>query len=178
MWRAASAPHPFFVNLDAEHPKLVRALGVALLSFEVGAVTLGVAFLRATGSNAYGPVLLVAVLLGVAQALSSVGVGGLLVQSLGRLDLRAYELVAWSWTSAFFTGVSLLPAAVLAPTLSAVVGLVMAVVWHLNLLRVGLEVAAGGRVKRTLLLYFVVAYGAPLAVGLYIFLGAFLTTAP
>ena len=132
MWRAASSPGAWFGGLEAAHPDLKPALLAALLSLLAGALGLGLAFLRATASAALG--------LGLLLAFPLLGAGSLLLQTLGRLDLRAWEVVAWSWTPAFWTSVSFLPAAFLAPTVALPLGLLTAVVWHLVVLRAGLRV--------------------------------------
>ena len=60
MWWAASSPGAWFGSLEDDHPDLRPALLAALLSLVTGALGLGVAFLRATASDAVLPVLLAA----------------------------------------------------------------------------------------------------------------------
>ncbi len=161
MWWAASSPGRWFGGLEADHPDLKPALLAALLSLLTGALGLGVAFLRATASDALLPVLLAALGLGLLLALPLVGAGSLLLQTLGRLDLRAWEVVAWSWTPAFWTSVSFLPAAFLAPTVALPLGLLTAVVWHLVVLRAGLRVFMQRRRGVFLGLYTLAVFGLP-----------------
>ncbi len=168
MWWAASSPGAWFGRLDADHPDLRPALLAALLSLVTGALGLGVAFLRATASDAVLPVLLAALGLGLLLAFPLLAAGSLLLQAFGRLDLRAWEVAAWSWTPAFWTSLSFLPAALLAPTVALPLGVLTAVVWHLVVLRAGTRVFMPKRRAVFLGFYVFMVFGLPVALTLFV----------
>ena len=90
------------------------------------------------------------------------------MQAFGRLDLRAWEVVAWSWTPAFWTGVSFLPAALIAPGVALPLGVLTAVLWHLVVLRAGTRVFVVKRRAVFLGLYAFAVFGLPGALALFV----------
>lgn len=170
MWRAASVPKSFFERLatTTDDLNVRRTAAVLSLSFIIGFLFLALAFIRLSESNAYGLILGAALLLGLVEGLFLWLLGSLIVQVSSKLDLRAWELVGWSWTPAFFTGLSLIPAALIAPGLTMILGLLTALVWQLVVLRAGLSVFAEAKVWRTLIVYVGVSYLLPAAISLFL----------
>jgi hypothetical protein len=155
-WRAVSHPRAFFAGLD-DRPQLPLALAVMGVSVLAGSAILALLALRATGSDAWAPILLgvpVALLVHVATVTL---LGGLTLMLPAGLDLRAFEIVAWSWVPAGALAVSLLPIGLLAPWSTLFGGvLVVLPAWHLWMIWRGLEVHAL-RARRAAFLFYVLA---------------------
>ena len=163
MWSAASAPRRFFMWLETQDARILRAFGVALASYFVYTLCLALAFVRSSGSDAYLPIVSAALGIGAAQVLFFWGFGGLSLQRPGALDVRAWEVAAWSWTPAAFVGLSLLPAFWLAPLPAALLSVPFLLVWHLVALRSGLQVFLARKVWWPLTLYVALVLALPLA---------------
>lgn len=163
MWSAASAPRRFFVRLEPQDARISRAFGVAIFSYLFYALCLALAFVRSSGSNAYLPIFVLAFAIGAAQLLFFWGLGGISLQRPGALDVRAWEVAGWSWTPAFFVGVSMLPALLVAPTLSFVLSVGFLLAWHLAVLRSGLQVFLERTVWRVVTVYALLVIVLPLS---------------
>ena len=164
MWSAASAPRRFFERLEPQDARIFRAFGVALLSYLFYALCLGLAFVRSSGSNAYLPLFALALGVGVLQLLFFWGLGGVSLQRPGALDVRAWEVAGWSWTPAFFVGVSMLPALLVVPVLGSILSVGFLLVWHVLVLRNGLQVFLERAAWRVVTLYAVLVIVLPLAI--------------
>jgi hypothetical protein len=155
-WRAISHPRAFYAGLD-DRPQLPLALAVMGVSVLLGAAILALLALRATGSDAWAPVLLglpVAILVHVATVTL---LGGLTLMLPAGLDLRAFEIVAWAWVPAGALGASLLPIGLFAPWATLIGGvLALLPAWHLWMVWRGLEVHAL-RGRRAAFLFYVLA---------------------
>jgi hypothetical protein len=164
MWRAASAPRAFFEALEPQPPQILRAARAAALGFAAAALAGGFGFLRATASDAYLPVLLFALLLGGVWLGYAWGFSSLFVQRSGELDVRAWEVSGWSWSVGLFVALSLLVPLLVFPLPAFGALLVGTLLWHLNVLRVGLAVFLGRPAWRAVVLYALFVYGFPLLV--------------
>ena len=163
MWRSASAPRAFFERLEPHDARILRALGVALFGYLFFALSLALAFIRSSGSNAYLPIFAFALAVGVGQLLFFWGLGGVVLQRPGALDVRAWEVAGWSWAPALFVGISMLPALLVVPTLGFVLSVPFLLVWHLATLRSGLQVFLERAVWRVVALYTALVIVLPLA---------------
>ncbi len=168
MWRAASKPRLFFQALDNSQPRIAPALGVAVFSYLLAIVGLALAFIRISNSNAFLPILLMSALFAVIHIFTLWGLGGMIVQILGQLELRSWELVGWAWTPLFFVTVSLLPATIFAPMLAAVTGIILAIIWHLVVFATGLRVFVPKRGLRIMVVYVLLVFAAPLLFAVFI----------
>ena len=70
-----------------------------------------------------------------------------------QLDLRAWEIVAWSWVPAGPVALSLLGALLVAPLLALALGYALALGWHIALVHHGLGAFAPAQRRRSLALY-------------------------
>ena len=163
MWSAASAPRRFFVWLEPQNTRILKAFGVALMSYLVYAFCLTLAFVRSSGSDAYAPIFALALAVGAAQLLFFWGLGGISLQRPGALDVRAWEVAGWSWTPAFFVGVSMLPALLVVPMLGFVLSIGFLLAWHLAVLRSGLQVFLERAVWRIVTVYALLVIVLPLS---------------
>ncbi|MBA2668332.1 MAG: hypothetical protein H0U69_15010 [Trueperaceae bacterium] len=161
-WRAASAPTRFFLALaDAGEPRPLRAALAATLCVSAALGVLSLAFVRATGSD--GVLLVWAASLAIALPVFSfvLLVGGLVMLRPAALDVRAWEVAGWAWTPAGALALSLLPAVVMAPGVSAVVGLVTFPIWHLIVVVRGVRALSPGRHVAASALYAIAVFGVP-----------------
>ncbi len=164
MWSAASAPRRFFTWLEPQDARILRAFTVAFCSYLVYALTLALAFIRSSGSNAYLPIFALALGVGALQLLFFWGLGGVSLQRPGSLDVRAWEVAGWSWTPAFFVGVSMLPALLVVPMLGFVLSVGLLLVWHLAVLRYGLQVFLERAVWPVVTIYALLVIVLPLGI--------------
>ena len=164
MWSAASAPRRFFERLEPQDARIFRAFGVAFLSYLFYALVLALAFVRSSGSNAYLPIFTIALAVGALQLLFFWGLGGISLQRPGSLDVRAWEVAGWSWTPAFFVGVSMLPALLVVPLLGFILSAGFLLTWHLAVLRHGLQVFLERSVWRVVTLYALLVIALPLGI--------------
>ncbi len=161
-WLAASSPRRFFAELEpltARIPRAGRIAFLSLLTFSL-VFTLGVA--RATGSDAWLPLVFAAFLGALAGFLYLWGFGSIFVQRPGALALRAWEVSGWSWTPAFFTGLSMIAPMLILPTVALPVMVLGVVVWHIAVLRAGLGVFLERSPIRTVTLYTLYIFILPL----------------
>jgi hypothetical protein len=164
MWQAASAPGRFFADLEAREFEVKHILPAALAgvgAYLFAALWVGLAVARATQSELI-VVLAAAAVVGVVQGTSLWAFCGLIVQWLGKLDLRAYELSGWSWTPAAFAALSLALPLVVFPLLAILLLVLGSVSWHFAALRQGLIAFRSQRVGVILLVYFAAMYAFPL----------------
>lgn len=162
-WRVASRPLPFFQRLADEEPRLLRAGLAGAASVIIALLVAALAILRLSDSDAYLPILLGVPLLGLVNWLLIWGFGGLVVMRPAQLDLRGWELAAWSWAPAGLLGLSLLPAVFLAPLPSLILGYAATLTWHIALLNSGLRVFAPQRRLRSMLWYLLAVVVLPWA---------------
>ncbi len=145
-WWAASAPASFFRALhDSPEPRVGRALLVALLSVLLALAVLSLAFVRATASDGWLLVWVVASAIGLPYLGMVLLLGGLVMVRPANLDVRAWEITAWSWAPAGALALSLAPAAYLAPLPTALVGLLAFPFWHVVVVINGVNVFAPAR---------------------------------
>ena len=162
-WSAASAPARFFATRDEDDPRPLRAFGVALTSWAVGAAVSGLALALATGSDVL-VVLLATVGLSLPYLVLVWGLGGLALVRPARLDIRAWEIAAWAWVPAGFLGVALLPVVPFAPLVALAVGILLLPPWNMFVVVGGLRACAPPeRIRGASLLYLTVVFVAPLA---------------
>lgn len=162
MWQASSRPRRFFADLEEGPPRLLLSLGVALLAYLAGALTLGVAFLRLTASDAVLPVLLFAITTGSLHLLFLWSVGGFLLQIPAELEGRAWEVAGWSWSPLLFLSLAALPLTLFLPFVGVVLLFGSALVWHALVVNSALQTLVPGRVNRTFAIYFLVLFGVPM----------------
>lgn len=177
MWLAATLPLFWFKGLEPDQVRIPRALLAMLLTLLATVLMLSISVLIATASDALLLLLWLGLLLGLASCIFLVGFGGLAIQRQGTLDVRAWELISWSWAPAFFVSVSLLPVLLLlwvsllpqaAAWLLIFTALLLIIGWHLWVLRVALGVFTEARATRILLLYILLIFLFPLAIMLYL----------
>ena len=164
MWGAASAPRRFFSALEEREFEVKHILPAALAgigAYLFAALWVGVAAARATGSE-LAVFLAAGAVIGVVQGTSLWAFCGLIVQWLGKLDLRAYELSGWSWAPAGFAALSLVLPLILLPLPAILLLVVGTVAWHFAVLRQGLIAFRAPRVGLILLVYFAAMYAFPL----------------
>ena len=161
-WWAASAPMSFFRALHATPAaQLPRALAAALVAVLLALVVLSLAFVRATGSDGFVLVWAFASAIALPYLAMVILLGGLVMVRPAELDLRAWEIVAWSWVPAGALALSLAPAAVVVPLPAAVAGLVAFPFWHVVLVATGVRVFARRRALTALMLYLVAVFVVP-----------------
>lgn len=160
-WAAAAAPGPFFAALP-DTPALGPAIASAAASLLVALAVLALVLARATESAALAPFLVAtpAVVLPYVALISVLG--SLLLMRPAGLDLRAFEIVAWSWVPSGFLAVSLLPVGWFAPWPTLGGSALMLPVWHLWLVWRGTEAHAVGGARTAWLLYLAAVFGLPL----------------
>lgn len=161
-WSAASSPTAFYRTLRlTSAPRLGRACAAAAAAVVVACAVLALAFVRATGSDAF--VLVWAFLVAVALPVAAMVLllGGLVMVRPAALDLRAWEIAAWAWVSAGVLAVSLAPAVFVAPVPAVVAGLVAWPVWHVVLVARGVAVFAPRRSAPAVALYLVAVFLVP-----------------
>jgi len=162
LWAAAASPQRFFRWLEPRSTRIFRAGGVALVSLVVLGFACVLGFARATGSDAYLPLAGFAVL-GAGVALVYLwAFGSIFVQRPGALDVRAWEVVGWSWTPALFGSVAMLVPLWIFPVPALVAVLVTVLVWHLNVLRAGLSVFLNRPAITVVVFYALFIFGLPL----------------
>lgn len=161
-WWAASAPTSFFRALhDAPQARLGRAAAVALLSGLAAFAAAALAFVRATDSDGFVLAWGLLSAIGLPYLAMIVFVGGLVMVRSGQLDLRAWEIAAWSWAPAGVLAVSLTPAALFAPVPAALLGIAAFPFWHVVLVVHGVRVFAPSRLTGPLALYLVAVFVVP-----------------
>ena len=121
-------------------------------------------FVRATGSDAYLPLIGFAALGAVAALVYLWAFGSIFVQRPGALDVRAWEVVGWSWTPALFGSVAMLVPLWIFPVPALVAVLVTVLFWHLNVLRAGLRVFLDRPAVTVVVLYALFILGSPLLI--------------
>ena len=177
LWAAASAPKRFFEWLEPQPTRTVRAGAVAYGSLVVLGLVCALALGRVTRSDA--PLLFVIFALVGASLffLYAWGFGSIFVQRSGTLDLRTWEVTGWCWTPALFSALSMLIPVFVFPLPAFVVLIFGTLVWHLAVLRAGLEVFLGERATRVVTLYGLYVYALPLVLfGLVVWFNAQLSS--
>jgi hypothetical protein len=161
-WWAASAPSSFFraLQLDAQ-PRVGRALLAAVIAVLLALAVLSLAFVRATASDGWLLVWLVASAVGLPYLAMVLLLGGLVMVRPGNLDVRAWEIAAWAWTPAGALALSLAPAAYVAPLPAALVGLVAFPFWHVVLVVNGVSAFAPSRRLAATSIYLVAVFLIP-----------------
>lgn len=161
-WWAASAPMSFFRALhEAPAAQLPRALAAALVAVLLALAVLSLAFVRATGSDGVVLVWAFASAIALPYLAMVILLGGLVMVRPAGLDLRAWEIVAWSWVPAGPLALSLAPAAAVVPLPAALAGLAAFPFWHVVLVATGVRVFARQRARTALVLYLVAVFVVP-----------------
>lgn len=142
IWRAASRPQPFFERLYEAPPNLARSSLAAVLSVSFALLALALAIITATDSTAYAPIILFVLSGGLVYWLLIWVLGGLVIIRPAALDIRGWELVAWSWVPVGVVALSLVPVIFMLPLVAIIAGLFGACLWHLALLNTALRVFA------------------------------------
>lgn len=142
LWRAASRPARFFARLGERPADLPRAALAGASSVAVALLVAALALARASASDAYALLIGAVVLAGLFNWLLIAALGGLVIMRPTQLDLRAWEVVLWSWAPAGFVALSLLLAVWLAPLPGLVLGYVGTLAWHLAALSSALAALA------------------------------------
>jgi len=163
MWRAAGSPRAFFEGLEPQPPRTLAGARAAALGTVGLTLACAFGFLRATGSDAYLPVLASALLLGLLFWAYTWGFGSIFVQRPG-LETRTWEVSGWSFAPGLFAGLSMLPALLAFPGPALVLTLLGALLWHLHVLRVGVSVFLGRPAWRVVTLYAAFIYLFPAGV--------------
>lgn len=160
-WAAASRPRAFFASLD-DRPEIGRAAAVAAASGLLGSLATAMLLIRATDSTGWLPLVLgLPALVLPYLALISL-LGGLVLMRPAALDVRAWEIVGWSWLPAGFLGLTLLPIGLVAPVPTLVGGMLMLAPWHLWMVWSGTIVHARANERAAVILYAVTVFGLPL----------------
>lgn len=162
LWAAAASPQRFFRWLEPQPARIFRSGGVALASLIALGLACALGLARATGSNAYLPLAAFAVLGGCAALVYVWAFGSIFVQRPGALDVRAWEVVGWSWTPALFGSAAMLVPLWVFPVPALVVILVAVLCWHLNVLQAGLTVFLERSATTVVVLYALFIFGLPL----------------
>ncbi len=162
LWAAAASPQRFFRWLEPQSARIFRAGSIAFVSLIVLGLACMLGFVRATGSDAYLPLAGFAALGAGAALVYLWAFGSIFVQRPGALDVRAWEVVGWSWTPALFGSVAMLVPLWIFPVPALVAVLVTVLVWHLNVLRAGLNVFLDRPASTVVTLYAVFILGSPL----------------
>jgi hypothetical protein len=160
-WRASAQPGEFFAGLP-EEPRPGAAAGPALLSVALGALVLAMAIGRATQSDAWLPLVLFVVPGTVLYSAALWLLGGLTLARAAALDVRGWEIAAWAWVPTGFLGLSLLPVVGVFPVTGLTLGTLGLPVWHLAVVRAGLNRFQARRPGRALVYYSLVVLAAPL----------------
>jgi hypothetical protein len=148
IWRAASRPQPFFEKLKEAPPNLLYSSLAAMLSVSFALVALAFAIIVATASTAYAPIVLGLLLAGLFYWLLIWALGGLVIIRPASLDIRGWEIVAWSWVPAGVVALSLIPVVFIQPLIAIFAGVFGVYIWHIGILSVALGVfAEKGRVR-------------------------------
>lgn len=161
-WLAASHPRAFFDGLD-ERPALGPAAVAVAVSGVVGGLAAAVVAARATASDAWLPLLLAGPALVVPYLALLTLLGGLVLMRPAGLDLRAWEIAAWSWVPIGFLAASLTPIALVAPLPAALVAASLVPAWHLWLVWRGTRAHAVHGARGAVVLYGATVFVAPLA---------------
>ena len=171
LWLAASSPRRFFEALEPEPVRIVRAGRVAFSSLLVLSLMFIVGVARVTASDAWPPLIAAALVGAVAAFLYAWAFGSIFVQRPGSLDMRAWEVTGWSWAPALFGSLSMLVPLLVLPAVALPLLLVVVILWHCAVLRVGLSVFLGRPAGRIVTLYALFIYALPLALlGLVVWL--------
>lgn len=148
IWRAASRPQPFFEKLKDAPPNLIKSSLAAMLSVGFALIVLAVSIIMATDSTAYAPIVLFLLLGGLFNWLLVWALGGLVIIRPAFLDIRGWEIVAWSWVPAGVVALSLIPVVFIQPLIAIFAGVFGVYIWHIGILSVALGVfAEKGRVR-------------------------------
>jgi hypothetical protein len=164
MWYAAFSADSWFRSLDSADGNLRLAALVLAVSWSAAALAASVALVQTTGSGAYLSVLAFAFAGVLLQGAVLWGAGGFVTYAVGELGVRAFELTGWSWTPLFFISLVMLPAALLAPAIALIVGVPAGLIWHLTVLRKGLEWFGAQRPLLVMLTYIIFVYVLPLGI--------------
>lgn len=162
LWAAAASPQRFFRWLEPLPGRIVRGGAVALLSLIVLGLACALGFVRATGSDAYLLLAGLAIIGGCAALVYLWAFGSIFVQRPGALDVRAWEVVGWSWTPALFGSLAMLVPLWTFPVPALVAVLVVVPFWHLNVLGVGLTVFLERPATKVVTFYALFIFGLPL----------------
>lgn len=175
-WRIVSSPLAWFGASDAREPVVLRALGAALLAGAIGFGVGGFALSRATGS---APLAMTGVVTaaGLGYLLLVWFLGGVVLSRPARLELRAWEVSAWSWLPAGFLGASLLPVVPIAPWPSLAVGVLAFPAWNLWIVVGALRALAPDRVRLAALIYVGAIFAFPLLLSSFTFWVIYTATA-
>lgn len=161
-WWAASAPASFFQALQQDPaPRLWRAVLAALLAVLLALAVLSLAFVRATASDGWLLVWLLACAIGVPYLAMVLLLGGLVMVRPANLDLRAWEIAGWAWVPAGALALSLAPATYFAPLPAAALGLLVFPFWHVVLVVNGVTAFAPTRRLITTVIYLVAVFLVP-----------------
>ena len=161
-WWAASAPSSFFQALQRDPaPQPWRAVFAALLAVLLALAVLSLAFVRATASDGWLLVWLLACGIGVPYLAMVLLLGGLVMVRPANLDLRAWEIAGWAWVPAGALALSLAPAAYFAPLPAAALGLLVFPFWHVVLVVNGVTAFAPTRRLITTVIYLVAVFLVP-----------------
>lgn len=169
LWQAASRPEAFFRRLEPHEPRLLSAFISALTSILFALIIASLVFTRLTNSTAALPIILFGVVVGGLTWLLFWALGGLVLVRPAQLDLRAWELCAWTWVPAGIMTLSLLPVAFFFPVPSLVIGYFGTLGWHLGMLRAGLNVFAPENVRTSLTFYIIFVLLLPLGLFAWLF---------
>lgn len=161
MWRASASPRIFFEGLEPKPSAIFRGAFAAAISFGGLGSACGFGLVRATGSDAYLPVLLFSLLVAATLFLYTWGFASLFVQRPGALDVRAWEVSGWSWSPGFFAALSMVVPLLIFPLPALLVTLTATLIWHLHLLRVGLSVFLERPAWRVVIIYTLFIYAFP-----------------
>lgn len=171
LWAAASSPKRFFERLETTPNRIVRAGGIAFASILATSLAVALGVVRATASDAWLPIIILAIGSAVAFFLYAWAFGSAFVQRPGTLDTRAWEVTGWSWAPALFGSLSLLIPLIAAPLIALPVLLVGVLGWHLVTLRAGLNVFLERPAYRAVTIYALSLYALPLLIfGLVVWL--------
>lgn len=168
LWQAASRPEAFFKRLEPLEPQIPRAFLIALASVLFSLVVASLLFARLTNSTGILPILLFGLVAGGLTWLLSWALGGLVLLRPARLDIRAWELCAWSWVPAGIMAFSLLPVAFFAPLPSLIFGVLGTLGWQVTILATGLRVFTPEHARAGLTFYLIFVLLLP--VGLFAWL--------
>ncbi len=161
-WWASSAPSSFFRALQQQsQPRVGRALLAAVMAVLLALAVLSLAFVRATASDGWLVVWLLASAIGLPYLGMVLLLGGLVMVRPAQLDLRAWEIAAWAWTPAGALGLSLAPAVYFAPVPAALVGLLAFPFWHVVLVANGVNVFAPRRRLVAISVYLAAVFLVP-----------------
>lgn len=179
MWRSASAPRPYFQNLAEQESAIAAGILCALSAFVTSTLLGALGFIIVTGSDAYLPVLAFALVTSAGLSFFFWGLGALVIQRPANLDVRAWEIMGWSWSPLLLTSISLLPAILLVAIsrlpvsviswLLLPAGMIGAWLWHLRVLAAALHAFAPGQVTRSLVFYLIFIFALPFGLLTFLF---------